>query len=64
MRIDDLAGLDPKRLSLSSRGLKCTGPRKEVPFYVARRISLSGVDWLKVGLVAGYVRLVFAALRR
>ena len=60
MRIDDVAGLDPKRLSLRSRGLKgvlvrtkTTGPGKnvkEVPFYVARKISLSGMDWLKVGL--------------
>ena len=60
MRIDDLAGLDPKRLSLSSRGLKgflvrtkTTGPGKnvkEVPFYIARKISLSGHDWLKSGL--------------
>ncbi len=56
MRIDDLAGLDPKRLSLSSRGLKgylvrtkTTGPGKNVK-EVARRISLSGVDWLRVGL--------------
>ena len=108
MRVDDLAGLDPKRLSLSSRGLKgylvrtkTTGPGKnvkEVPFYVARRISVSGMDWLKVGVdlwldfgclnrdyfvfvassdfwhpiqkfastdrVAGYARLVFAALKQ
>jgi len=60
MRIDDLAGLDPKRLSLGSRGLKgflvrtkTTGPGKnvkEVPFYIARKISVSGHDWLKSGL--------------
>ena len=59
MRIDDLAGLVPKRLTLSGRGLKgilvrtkTTGSGKnvkEVPFYVARKISISGYDWLKVG---------------
>ncbi len=59
MRIDDLLGLDPKRMTLGGRGLrgflvrtKTTGPGKnvkEVPFYVARKISISGHDWLKVG---------------
>lgn len=58
-RIADLEGVDPKRLQMTSRGLrgvltrtKTTGPGKnvrEVPFYIARKISLTGVDWLKTG---------------
>ena len=59
LRLSDLEGLDPTRLQLSSRGLrgvltrtKTTGPGKQVketPIFVARRISLTGVDWLQYG---------------
>ena len=60
MRLSDLEGLDPQRIHLSSRGLrailvrtKTTGPGKrvkETPIFLARRISFTGVDWLKIGL--------------
>ena len=60
MRLSDLEGLDPQRILLSSRGLravlirtKTTGPGKrvkETPIYLARRISFTGTDWLKLGL--------------
>ena len=59
MRLSDLEGMDPRRLSLNSRGLrgfltktKTTGPGKnvkEVPIYVSRRVSVTGLDWLKIG---------------
>ncbi len=52
-------GIDPKRLQMTTCGLrgvltrtKTTGPGKnvrDVPFYIARKISLPGVDWLKLG---------------
>ena len=60
MRLSDLEGLDPCRVLLSSRGLravlirtKTIGPGKKVketPIFLARRISFTGVDWLKLGL--------------
>ena len=60
MRLSDLEGLDPQRILLSSRGLrailvqtKTTGPGKKVketPIFLARRISFTGGDWLKIGL--------------
>ena len=59
MRISDLEGLDLRRLSLGSRGLrgflmrtKTTGPGKqvrEVPIYISRRVSVTGLDWLRIG---------------
>jgi integrase len=59
MRISDLEGLDPRRLSLNSRGFrgfltktKTTGPGKnvkEVPIFISRRVSVTGLDWLKTG---------------
>ena len=59
LRLSDLEGLCPRRLCLGSRGLrgvltrtKTTGPGKlvkETPFFVSRRISLSGHDWLRAG---------------
>eukprot|EP00435_Cladocopium_sp_Y103_P052661 s658_g16.t1 len=59
LRLSDLEGLVPSRLQLGSRGLrgilvrtKTTGPGKqvrEVPIFVSRRISLSGLDWLRCG---------------
>ena len=59
LRVSDLEGLDPGRLSLGSRGLrgvlvrtKTTGPGKpvkETPIFVSRRISLTGCDWLRCG---------------
>ena len=59
MRISDLEGLDPRRLTLNSRGLrgiltktKTTGPGKnvkEVPVFISRRVSVTGLDWLKDG---------------
>ena len=61
MRISDLEGLDPRRLSLNSRGFrgfltktKTTGPGKnvkEVPIFISRRVSVTGLDWLKTGYV-------------
>ena len=59
MRISDLEGLDPRRLSMSRLGFKAvltktktTGPGKrvlEVPVFVHRRVTLSGFDWLTAG---------------
>ena len=59
MRLSDLEGLVPGKISLSSRGLKgfltrtkTTGPGKrvkEVPIFIARNVSLSGADWMKTG---------------
>ena len=59
LRLSDLEGLDPGRLTLGSRGLrgvlvrtKTTGPGKpvkETPIFVSRRISLTGCDWLRCG---------------
>ena len=59
MRISDLEGLDPRSLSLNSRGFrgfltktKTTGPGKnvkEVPIFISRRVSVTGLDWLKTG---------------
>lgn len=59
MRISDLEGLSPSRITLSSRGLrgmlsktKTTGPGKqvrEVPIFIARNVAISGNDWLPVG---------------
>eukprot|EP00435_Cladocopium_sp_Y103_P009281 s3525_g2.t1 len=59
LRLSDLEGLVPNRLELGSRGLrgilvrtKTTGPGKhvrEVPIYVSRKISLSGLDWMRCG---------------
>ena len=60
MRCDDLQNVDPSSLELSQLGLKfilrrtkTSGPGKpvgELHGFVARDISLSGVDWLKLGL--------------
>ena len=60
MRLSDLEGLDPQRVNLSSRGLrailvrtKTTGPGKKVketPIFLARRLSFTGGDWMKIGL--------------
>ena len=60
LRCDDLQGLDPGSLSLSPAGLvgtllrtKTTGPGRRalrVSIFMARRVSLSGRDWLPVGL--------------
>ena len=59
LRLADLEGLDPNRLSLGSRGLrgvlvrtKTTGPGKQVketPIFLSRRLSLTGVDWMRIG---------------
>ena len=59
MRVSDLEGLAPGRITVNHRGLrgfltrtKTTGPGKqvrEVPVFIARNVSLSGADWLKVG---------------
>ena len=59
MRLSDLEGLDPRRMTLSSRGFrgfltktKTTGPGKnvkEVPIFISRRVSVTGLDWLKTG---------------
>ena len=59
LRLADLEGMDPRRIILSSRGVRgtlvqtqTTGPGKKVEetsIYVARRISFTGVDWLKIG---------------
>ena len=60
LRTDDVQWLDVGRLVFTDNGLsmvlrrsKTTGPGKkarEVPVYVARTLSLSGKDWLGVGL--------------
>ena len=59
MRLSDLEGLDPRRMTLNSRGFrgfltktKTTGPGKnvkEVPIFISRRVSVTGLDWLKTG---------------
>ncbi len=59
LRTDDCVGIDPYRLTLSAeclRGVlvrtKTTGPGKrtgEVPFFVSRKVALSGCDWLESG---------------
>ena len=60
LRTDDVQWLDVGRLVFTDNGLsmilrrsKTTGPGKkarEVPVYVARTLSLSGKDWLRIGL--------------
>ena len=59
MRLDDLDGLDPRKVVVSSQGLraslsktKTTGPGKRVlhvPIFIYRRSGFSGVDWLTTG---------------
>ena len=60
MRCDDLQNVDPASLELSQLGLrfvlrrtKTSGPGKpvgELQGFIARDISLSGVDWLRLGM--------------
>ena len=60
MRCDDLQNVDPSSLELSQLGLKfvlrrtkTSGPGKpvgELHGFVAREVSLTGVDWLRVGM--------------
>lgn len=59
LRCDDLQNIDPKSCVLSQLGLrfvlrrtKTTGPGKSVGSlngFIARMVSLTGVDWLRVG---------------
>eukprot|EP00435_Cladocopium_sp_Y103_P056456 s739_g19.t1 len=59
LRISDLEGLVLDRLELGSWGLrgilvrtKTTGPGKnvkEVPIFISRKISFTGVDWMRCG---------------
>ncbi|CAL1154777.1 unnamed protein product [Cladocopium goreaui] len=60
MRCDDLQNVDPSSLELSQLGLKfvlrrtkTSGPGKpvgELHGFIAREVSLTGVDWLKLGM--------------
>ena len=60
MRCDDLQNVDPASLELSQLGLrfvlrrtKTSGPGKpvgELQGFIARDVSLSGVDWLRLGM--------------
>ena len=60
LRFYDTLGIDPNRILLTDRCLKIilvqtktTGPGKktwEVPAYVSRTASLSGLDWIRIGL--------------
>ncbi|CAE8582763.1 unnamed protein product [Polarella glacialis] len=59
LRIDDVANIDPARLTLSEvclKGIltktKTTGPgrrTREVPFFVSRSCSFAGCDWIQAG---------------
>lgn len=60
MRCDDLQNVDPSSMELSQLGLKfilrrtkTSGPGKpvgELQGFIARDVSLSGVDWLQLGM--------------
>ena len=59
LRADDVQGILPQSMAFNGIGLsallgktKTTGPdrrTKEVKFFISREISLTGVDWLKIG---------------
>jgi len=59
MRLDDVVGIDVTRLSLTDVALKgilvrtkTSGPGRpvtELPFFVSRKATLAGVDWVRMG---------------